>query len=277
MTARSDFAILQAAQSSLQSADDLFRRIIAAQQLGRSSNELCSVANGTITEFKRLLSLLDGSPPPRKRIRKGPLLNTTEIDPTQFMERRAFCSTVPSDGLEQKRNREADVKNLCTQSTGVLEQRLMPSIRRPIYYSSISLNGGNNMAKQLWSYCCSSSSTHGSINCSSLLSYRKQHGSGEGAIAGKHRIRRTIKVPVVGGKAADVPCDDFSWRKYGQKPIKGSPHPRSYYKCSSMRECPARKHVERCLDDANMLIVTYEGYHSHPRSALAASAVAVPR
>ncbi|CAL9094567.1 unnamed protein product [Musa textilis] len=277
MTARTDFAILRAAQSSLQSADDLFSHIIAAQQLGRSSNELCSVANGTITEFKRLLSLLDGSPPPRKRIRKGPLLNTTEIDPTQFMERRAFCFTAPSNGLEQKRHREADVKNPCTQSTGVLEQRPMPSIRRPIYYSSISLNGGNNMAKQLWSYCCSSSSTQGSINCSSLLSYGRQHGSGEGAIAGKHRIRRTIKVPALGGKGADIPCDDFSWRKYGQKPIKGSPHPRSYYKCSSMRECPARKHVERCFDDANMLIVTYEGYHSHPRSWLAVPAVVVPR
>jgi hypothetical protein len=42
---------------------------------------------------------------------------------------------------------------------------------------------------------------------------------------------------------------------------------RGYYKCSSMRNCPARKHVERSLDDSSMLIVTYEGEHSHPRSS----------
>ncbi|OWM70847.1 probable WRKY transcription factor 7 [Punica granatum] len=83
----------------------------------------------------------------------------------------------------------------------------------------------------------------------------------------KSRLKRVVRVPAISSKMADIPPDDYSWRKYGQKPIKGSPHPRGYYKCSSMRGCPARKHVERALDDPTMLIVTYEGEHNHPVSA----------
>ncbi|KAG8092963.1 hypothetical protein GUJ93_ZPchr0012g20296 [Zizania palustris] len=102
---------------------------------------------------------------------------------------------------------------------------------------------------------------------------RGEDGSGKCATTGrchcskrrKLRIKRSIKVPAISNKIADIPPDEYSWRKYGQKPIKGSPHPRGYYKCSSVRGCPARKHVERCVDDSAMLIVTYEGEHNHTR------------
>lgn len=79
----------------------------------------------------------------------------------------------------------------------------------------------------------------------------------------KLRVKKTMRVPAISSKTADIPADDYSWRKYGQKPIKGSPYPRGYYKCSTVRGCPARKHVERATDDPTMLIVTYEGEHRH--------------
>lgn len=105
---------------------------------------------------------------------------------------------------------------------------------------------------------CSGRGEDGSVKCGSS-------GRCHCSKKRKHRVKRSIKVPAVSNKLADIPPDEYSWRKYGQKPIKGSPHPRGYYKCSSMRGCPARKHVERCLDDSTMLIVTYEGEHNHTR------------
>ncbi|XP_042489180.1 probable WRKY transcription factor 14 isoform X2 [Macadamia integrifolia] len=77
-----------------------------------------------------------------------------------------------------------------------------------------------------------------------------------------------------------VPSDLWAWRKYGQKPIKGSPYPRGYYRCSSSKGCSARKQVERSRTDPNMLVITYTSEHNHPwptqRNALAGSSRSQP-
>ncbi|KAK2458023.1 putative WRKY transcription factor [Trifolium repens] len=65
--------------------------------------------------------------------------------------------------------------------------------------------------------------------------------------------------------ADNLSTDLWAWRKYGQKPIKGSPYPRNYYRCSSSKGCTARKQVERSNTETDMFIVTYTGDHNHPR------------
>ncbi|XP_062120310.1 probable WRKY transcription factor 27 [Humulus lupulus] len=65
--------------------------------------------------------------------------------------------------------------------------------------------------------------------------------------------------------AENLSTDLWAWRKYGQKPIKGSPYPRNYYRCSSSKGCAARKQVERSNTDPESFVVTYTGDHTHPR------------
>nr|AEK12776.1 WRKY32 [(Populus tomentosa x Populus bolleana) x Populus tomentosa] len=69
----------------------------------------------------------------------------------------------------------------------------------------------------------------------------------------------TLKLKRCGNGMAD---DGYKWKKYGQKSIKNSPHPRSYYGCTNPR-CSAKKQVERCSEDPDTLVITYEGLHLH--------------
>ncbi|XP_022723954.1 probable WRKY transcription factor 65 isoform X2 [Durio zibethinus] len=87
---------------------------------------------------------------------------------------------------------------------------------------------------------------------------------------GRSVQKRVVSVPIkdvegsrLKGESAPPP-DSWAWRKYGQKPIKGSPYPRGYYRCSSSKGCPARKQVERSRVDPTMLVITYSCEHNHP-------------
>ncbi|XP_062202414.1 probable WRKY transcription factor 3 [Phragmites australis] len=70
------------------------------------------------------------------------------------------------------------------------------------------------------------------------------------------------KIIVQTTSEVDLLDDGYRWRKYGQKVVKGNPHPRSYYKCT-YAGCNVRKHIERASSDPKAVITTYEGKHNH--------------
>ncbi|KAJ8761905.1 hypothetical protein K2173_006507 [Erythroxylum novogranatense] len=106
---------------------------------------------------------------------------------------------------------------------------------------------------------------------SSLVNDSKMDSTSSPRRSKRGAHKRVVSVPIkdvdgarLKGENAPPPSDSWAWRKYGQKPIKGSPYPRGYYRCSSSKGCPARKQVERSRLDPTMLLVTYSSEHNHP-------------
>ncbi|KAL8172509.1 hypothetical protein V2J09_024313 [Rumex salicifolius] len=115
-----------------------------------------------------------------------------------------------------------------------------------------------------------SQSQRASVLCSPTTSTATTTQTQQRAKKRKNLQKKVCHVPAEG-----LSSDMWAWRKYGQKPIKGSPYPRGYYRCSSSKGCPARKQVERNRSNPKMFIVTYTSEHNHPmpthRNSLAGS------
>ncbi|KAJ8421739.1 hypothetical protein Cgig2_032776 [Carnegiea gigantea] len=73
-----------------------------------------------------------------------------------------------------------------------------------------------------------------------------------------HHEKRHQSFPAPVDKPAD---DGYNWRKYGQKQVKGSEYPRSYYRCT-IPNCPVKKKVERSFD-GHITEIIYKGQHNH--------------
>ncbi|KAA8530958.1 hypothetical protein F0562_005675 [Nyssa sinensis] len=84
----------------------------------------------------------------------------------------------------------------------------------------------------------------------------------------KIKSRRKVREPRFCFKTmsdVDILDDGYKWRKYGQKVVKNTEHPRSYYRCTQ-DNCRVKKRVERLAEDPRMVITTYEGRHIHSPS-----------
>lgn len=287
----------EAATAGLQSVENLIR-ILSTQQQSKfndttSSSTLTAtpatdyvaVADVAVNKFKKFISLLDRNRTGHARFRRGPApikQNKTTLfsaalalekekekvySPAPIQQRMPPVSLVKSGSFDRKEfpvttiNFASSKANSFMSSLTGDSESLQPSMSSSGFQitnlSQVSMSGGqSNMSNSSFKRKCNSmDDSHAKCaNSSGRCHCSKKR---------KSRLKRVVRVPAISMKMADIPPDDYSWRKYGQKPIKGSPHPRGYYKCSSLRGCPARKHVERALDDAAMLIVTYEGEHNH--------------
>ena len=67
----------------------------------------------------------------------------------------------------------------------------------------------------------------------------------------------------VSGTSVISSDDGYNWRKYGQKHVKGSEFPRSYYKCTHPN-CEVKKLFERS-HDGQITEIIYKGTHDHPK------------
>ncbi|XP_014492940.1 probable WRKY transcription factor 57 [Vigna radiata var. radiata] len=84
-------------------------------------------------------------------------------------------------------------------------------------------------------------------------------------IKGKKKGQKRIRQPrfaFMTKSEVDHLEDGYRWRKYGQKAVKNSPFPRSYYRCTNSK-CTVKKRVERSSEDPTIVITTYEGQHCH--------------
>lgn len=268
-------AVVKEAASGLESVEE-FIRLLSQQKkqdnLKKEAMEIDVVADVAVNKFKKVIDLLGRTRTGHARFRRAPV--ASPVQETSAADNKVYSPTpiqqVPPPAVGHRfLRKEAPAVTISFSCS--------PEISRANSFNISSLTGETEQSKQQMHSSSSAFQLAGKppLSTSSL---KRKCTSSENNLSGKcsgsssrcHcskrkklRLRRVTRVPAISLKLSDIPPDDYSWRKYGQKPIKGSPHPRGYYKCSSVRGCPARKHVERAVDDPAMLIVTYEGEHNH--------------
>ncbi|KAJ8512855.1 hypothetical protein OPV22_003289 [Ensete ventricosum] len=262
-------AIQEAAAAGVRSLEHL------VFQLSRQSSpsDCREITDLTVSKFRKVISVLDRTG--HARFRRGPMLAATDATedeslsllPKPFESQPQPNPPVASKGLTMDFTEAKGEPAATTLSLGFSASTTMSS-GNSSFLSSLTGDGSvtdGKMGPAVLSEALVLTSAAVSVGKPPLSSSHKRKSPGDShdrvhcdVALRKHsgdlchcsskkkktRVKRTtIRVPAISSRNADIPSDEYSWRKYGQKPIKGSPYPRGYYKCSSMRGCPARKHA----------------------------------
>uniref|UniRef100_A0A0A9G1V4 WRKY domain-containing protein n=1 Tax=Arundo donax TaxID=35708 RepID=A0A0A9G1V4_ARUDO len=278
-------AFQEAAAAGLRSLE-LLASSLSPRAGGRAqSPPLGQIADQAVSRFRRVINLLDRTGHARFRRAPAAAVAPTETPPPPSPP-SAPSPPPPAAAAPQKKSLTLDfTKPAATKTTAAPAV----SATSTSFLSSVTAGGEGSVSKggSLISsgkpplpkrkHPCSAAAAAAAPNAAHAESTARCHCSKKKR---KHSrgATRTVRVlapapssssPGSRAAAADIPTDEYSWRKYGQKPIKGSPFPRGYYRCSTAKGCPARKHVERAADDPATLVVTYEGDHRHDVAAAA--------
>ncbi|KAJ1700007.1 hypothetical protein LUZ63_008519 [Rhynchospora breviuscula] len=246
-------SIQEAAAAGLQDIRHLISSL--SSKPPNQNSDYSQITNSTISKFKNLISILNRTG--HARFRRGPTLQSPVKPKPQHLTLDLSISSGNNNNNNNNNNNSSsfDLSSVTGDGSVSNGMRGGPAPVQiglpPVPVSSpVPVSGAK---RKTWCHEHAHSENALKANAGRCHCTKRR----------KSKVKKTVRVPAVSSKNADIPPDDFSWRKYGQKPIKGSPYPRSYYKCSTRRGCPARKHVERDPQDPSMLIVTYEGDHLH--------------
>ncbi|KAI3695712.1 hypothetical protein L1987_78711 [Smallanthus sonchifolius] len=230
-----DNSVQDAAAAGLQSLETLIKLLSSQTNTMLSSSsssppprpthssavtDYTAVADAAVTRFKKFISILDRNRTGHARFRRGPVSNspapiTQHMPPlpqtnlrdllvkSGSFDRKDFpVTTINFDVSGAGASQTNSFKSSLTVDTSSL-QPSMSSGFQITNLSSSSIKRKCNSGDDPHAGCAKSS---GRCRCS-----KKR----------KLRMKRVVRVPAISMKMADIPPDDYLWRKYGQKPIKG--------------------------------------------------------
>ncbi|XP_028769333.1 probable WRKY transcription factor 56 [Neltuma alba] len=205
-----------------------------------------------------LLQVDPPSPPPPPLLPSSPPQNPTFIFPGSPPGVEASSSSVLEKPLDPQGLLDIDWANIFSGQSNNFQVGVGDAVNITSSYKPMMEGGGGGVGG------LSSSTLMGEMNGGHEDMEKESHNK-EKRRGGGGRLKKSTRPRFAfqTRSADDILDDGYRWRKYGQKAVKNSVYPRSYYRCTH-HTCNVKKQVQRLSRDTGIVVTTYEGIHNHP-------------